>query len=324
MLNLDATDVLEGIASTTNVVEFTFSGVDGTTVVSREGKLTNAQTEIYTATAATRLLSLTLVNTHSAAVTVNIQKDPTDAGTLYRVIPKDLSLGIGYSIHFDGQRCTVMDPTGAIVATGSVSDTAYDEGTWNGVTAIAPSKNAVRDEFELRAPKATPTFTGQATIPTINLTGGQIVFPASQAASGGANTLDDYEEGTYTATLTCGTSGTITLNSGANLLAYTKMGNYVYITGQLLVDSVSSPVGSLTLNLPFTIADMAEQAAFFAASAQYTDINALGAAGALCIFGNENTASVTIREQTTTTNLNDVANHIKAGSYLRFNFSFFV
>ena len=29
-----------------------------------------------------------------------------------------------------------------------VSDTAYDTTSWDGVTAIAPSKNAVRDEFE--------------------------------------------------------------------------------------------------------------------------------------------------------------------------------
>lgn len=31
---------------------------------------------------------------------------------------------------------------------GSVSDTAYDATSWNGVTTIAPSKNAVRDKFE--------------------------------------------------------------------------------------------------------------------------------------------------------------------------------
>jgi hypothetical protein len=34
------------------------------------------------------------------------------------------------------------------IADGKVSDTAYDEGTWNGVTTIAPSKNAVRDKIE--------------------------------------------------------------------------------------------------------------------------------------------------------------------------------
>jgi hypothetical protein len=36
---------------------------------------------------------------------------------------------------------------------GVPSDTAY-AGTWDGVTTIAPSKNAVYDEMELRAPKA--------------------------------------------------------------------------------------------------------------------------------------------------------------------------
>ncbi len=50
-----------------------------------------------------------------------------------------------------------------------VSDTAYGAG-WNGDTNTAPSKNAVYDEMELRAPKANPTFTGTVTLPT-GLTG---------------------------------------------------------------------------------------------------------------------------------------------------------
>ena len=87
VINIDATDKIEGIASVASKIAFTFSGVDGTTVVSSEGLLSDSQTQIYLATAATRLLSLTLVNTHSAAVTVNVQKDPADAGTLYNIIP---------------------------------------------------------------------------------------------------------------------------------------------------------------------------------------------------------------------------------------------
>jgi hypothetical protein len=47
----------------------------------------------------------------------------------------------------------------------AASDTAY-AGTWDGVTTIAPSKNAVYDEMELRAPKASPTFTGSPVLPT--------------------------------------------------------------------------------------------------------------------------------------------------------------
>jgi hypothetical protein len=77
---------------------------------------------------------------------------------------------------------------------------------------------------------------------------GGIQFGGDTAA---ANALDDYEEGTYTATLTPGTSGTITL--GNSTLAYTKIGRVVTVTGYLLVSSVASPVGAIEMNLPFTI-----------------------------------------------------------------------
>jgi hypothetical protein len=82
-----------------------------------------------------------------------------------------------------------------------------------------------------------------------------ITFPATQSASSNANTLDDYEEGSFTATLTCTTSGTITLSY--NTLYYTKIGRQVTITGYLEVSSVSSPVGAVRLNgLPFTVANL--------------------------------------------------------------------
>jgi hypothetical protein len=74
--------------------------------------------------------------------------------------------------------------------------------------------------------------------------------------------LDDYEEGTFTATLTPTTSGTITLLSGVTLLSYTKIGRLVQIQGLLEIQSVSSPVGSnirLT-TLPFATANLTEYA----------------------------------------------------------------
>jgi hypothetical protein len=86
-----------------------------------------------------------------------------------------------------------------------------------------------------------------------NVSASGITFPATQSASGNANTLDDYEEGTYTATLTCQTSGTITL--GAQTLSYTKTGRLVTISGYLTVASVASPVGQIHLNLPITISN---------------------------------------------------------------------
>lgn len=55
----------------------------------------------------------------------------------------------------------------------------------------------------------------------------------------------------FTVTMTAGTSGTITLNN--NTMRYIKNGNMVTITGYIDVASVSTPLGSLTINgLPFT------------------------------------------------------------------------
>ena len=82
---------------------------------------------------------------------------------------------------------------------------------------------------------------------------GQIKFPAVQNPSANVNTLDDYEEGTVTAGLTAGTSGTITLFAAWQTLAYTKKGREVTVSGAVVVESVSSPVGLLKLTgLPFT------------------------------------------------------------------------
>jgi len=75
---------------------------------------------------------------------------------------------------------------------------------------------------------------------------------ASNAHAGGMTSelLDDYEEGTYTATISCA-SGSITLNTSFNALRYTKVGRQVHVQGTLAVSSVSSPSGATYLNLPF-------------------------------------------------------------------------
>jgi len=70
-----------------------------------------------------------------------------------------------------------------------------------------------------------------------------ITFPASQSASSDANTLDDYEEGTWTPAVT---GGTLTNNSAT----YTKIGNRVLIFFDVKLTSV--PAGNITLTgLPF-------------------------------------------------------------------------
>jgi len=77
-----------------------------------------------------------------------------------------------------------------------------------------------------------------------------ITFPATQSASTNANTLDDYEEGTWTpAQGACVVVGTFSSTG-----TYTKIGRQVAITGKLSGStSISVGVDVLTTGLPFTV-----------------------------------------------------------------------
>ena len=79
---------------------------------------------------------------------------------------------------------------------------------------------------------------------------------------GGASTnnkLDDYEEGTFTPTVTGATSGSFTTGDGATTGSYVKIGNQVTVRGEIHITGSSSPVGSVRVgNLPFTCAALTE------------------------------------------------------------------
>jgi hypothetical protein len=82
-----------------------------------------------------------------------------------------------------------------------------------------------------------------------------ITFPGTQSASTNANTLDDYEEGTWTPILTAtspGASGQVYSSRDAT---YTKIGRYVYCTVDIRLSTKGTFSGSNILlgALPFTI-----------------------------------------------------------------------
>jgi len=88
--------------------------------------------------------------------------------------------------------------------------------------------------------------------------GGGISFNGDTAA---ANALDDYEEGTFTPSITATGGGSISLYPGYDTLSYTKIGRMVTIIGKLAAQSVSSPSGDLRIgSLPFTSGDYADRA----------------------------------------------------------------
>lgn len=112
-----------------------------------------------------------------------------------------------------------------------------------------------------------PIVQGGATVKVSvdNLTTGKVVpangvkFPATQVASADANTLDDYEEGTFSPTLTTdGTNFTsVTYFAGFNGGKYTKIGRLVTVQITLGTSAVTigPATGNIVIgNLPFTCA----------------------------------------------------------------------
>ena len=79
------------------------------------------------------------------------------------------------------------------------------------------------------------------------LSGGGITFNGDSAS---ANALNDYEEGTYTPTITLG-SGSITTNHD-DALSYVKVGRLVHVQGRIHLTLSSSNVSSFSITLPFT------------------------------------------------------------------------
>jgi hypothetical protein len=81
--------------------------------------------------------------------------------------------------------------------------------------------------------------------------GAGITFPGTQSASSDANTLDDYEEGTYTPTFG-GTSSNPTVTYTTQSGAYTKIGNMVYLCARIVISAVAGGSGALQISVPFT------------------------------------------------------------------------
>lgn len=83
-------------------------------------------------------------------------------------------------------------------------------------------------------------------------TAGQIKFPATQNASADANTLDDYEEGTWTPSISFG-GGTTGITYNSRVGRYLKIGRVVTAQGYVQLTSKGSSTGAANLtSLPFT------------------------------------------------------------------------
>jgi hypothetical protein len=78
--------------------------------------------------------------------------------------------------------------------------------------------------------------------------GSGISFPATQSASSDANTLDDYEEGNWTASV----GGNTTYNARTG--KYIKVGKMVFVEGRLHINLIGTGSTYIVSGLPFTSA----------------------------------------------------------------------
>ena len=118
----------------------------------------------------------------------------------------------------------------------------------NAGDTIQPSHvNDLQDEVNALETSLLSSFTT-----TFPLTSGQIAFPATQSASANANTLDDYEEGTWTPGIAFG-GGATGVTYGTQTGTYVKVGRLVQFQGRITLTSKGSSTGVATITgLPFT------------------------------------------------------------------------
>ncbi len=151
---------------------------------------------------------------------VNSTGQPVVAGTtisssVFNALTADLATGLSTAICKDGQQTT---------------------------TAIIPFalglKTDILSPYTVNGP--------------VSLTAGQLTFPATQNPSANANTLDDYEEGTYTPADGSGAGLTFTVNRAA----YVKIGSIYFCDITLGYPVTVSGANAVITNLPGTFANV--------------------------------------------------------------------
>ena len=205
-----------GPASSTNLAIPTFSGTGGKTLLDNAGATISAG--VITATG------------FSGPLTGNVTGNVS-----------------GSSGSCTGNAATVTtnaNLTGPITSVGNATSIASQTGTG--------SKFVVDTSPTLVTPTATTTIGVGAATPSAS--GAGITFPATQSASTDVNTLDDYEEGTWTPSVSStGGSGVITTYTSSG--TYTKIGRLVTATARITTANIGAAAGAINVAaIPFTAA----------------------------------------------------------------------
>jgi hypothetical protein len=258
--------------------------VDGDTLALSDSAATNATKKLTWAN-----LKATLWTSLGALIAGGTGKTtPVDADTL--ALSDSASSDATKKLTWANLKATLWTSLGALIAGGTGKTTPVDGDT------LALSDSAASD-----ASKKLTWANVKATLKTYfdtlyhSISSGQIAFPATQIPSSDANTLDDYEEGTWTPALTAATVGDLSVGYAAQAGRYIKIGKMVtvWFDVQLNTFTYTTASGNMRITgLPFT--------------SQNSSMFYYGTCG----FGNINKAGytqVTPRLSSNTTQMNFVA-----------------
>ena len=107
-----------------------------------------------------------------------------------------------------------------------------------------------------------------------------------------ANTLDDYEEGTWTGTIKDGSDNAMSMNVSGGY--YTKVGNLVHVSGFFRCSAIDSASGQIYLTgLPFTVYN-ADSARSGATAAYGESLNLAAAGQSVACFAYKNSTNIVL------------------------------